>query len=186
MDNTDAFANRLVPLKFNVSIPKEKQDQKLLDKLWEERDAIVTDALNAFADGVKRGCIWTLPADSIRTINRFRRVLRSDRLFIEECCVLAKDCNSASAKLIREHNADLFDAYKIWCKENAFDVVSNRQFFDTVDAIDGIEKIRFRNKLKQYRHGRAGIMLKASLPDIWSKISESLAAQGIQQDHKNL
>lgn len=64
IDNTDAFANRLVPLVFNVSIPKEQQDQTLLDKLWGERDAIVTDALNAFADWVKRGGGWTLPSDS--------------------------------------------------------------------------------------------------------------------------
>ena len=46
-DTTAAFANRLVVLLFNQSIPPEQQDKSLLDKLWLESDSIVTLALHA-------------------------------------------------------------------------------------------------------------------------------------------
>jgi len=49
-DTTAAFANRLVVLLFNQSIPPEKQDKSLLDRLCKEADSIVTLALHALQD----------------------------------------------------------------------------------------------------------------------------------------
>ena len=46
-DSTDAFINRIKVEIFNTSISPEDQDKDLSEKLWSERDAIVTLALKA-------------------------------------------------------------------------------------------------------------------------------------------
>lgn len=53
-DTTSAFTDRLTPLVFNSSVGKEDQDKGLLDKLFEERDAIFTKAIYALRRLVER------------------------------------------------------------------------------------------------------------------------------------
>ncbi len=43
-----AFLQRLVAIPFKYSVPRERQDRRLLDKLLHERDAIVASAMNAY------------------------------------------------------------------------------------------------------------------------------------------
>ena len=86
-DTTAAFANRLVVLLFNQSIPPEQQDKSLLDRLWREADSIVTLALHAMQDLIGRNFVFTLPGDSGAFLASFAN--RSNVLsgFLEECCI---------------------------------------------------------------------------------------------------
>ena len=51
-------------LLFNQSIPPEKQDKSLLDRLCKEADSIVTLALHALQDLMERNFVFALPEDS--------------------------------------------------------------------------------------------------------------------------
>ena len=88
-DTTAAFANRLVVLLFNQSIPPGQQDKSLLDRLWWEADSIVTLALHAMQDLMGRNFVFTLPEDSGAFLASFsnRSNVLSD--FLAECFTLS-------------------------------------------------------------------------------------------------
>ena len=153
-DDTDAFANRIIPLRFNTSIAPEKQDDMLKDKLWLERDAIVSDALCAYKRWLDGGRKWSLPQESIRDINRFRSTIRSDKLFLEECCERGESFSVS--------NVELRNAYKQWCDENGFTPVSRTDLYDTLDNLPNIEPARVNDAEGHRRHGRKGIQLRAN------------------------
>ena len=148
-DATDAFANRLIPLLFQKSIAPEDRDPDLPQKLWNERNAIVTDALLAFSKWIHNNRQWTLPDESVRFINKYRKNVKSDLLFLSECCQQGDEN--------RVHNAILLSTYEKWCRENGFSAVPRESFFTTVDSLPNIERVRFRDEDGRYRHGRKGI-----------------------------
>ena len=90
-DATAAFVNRLKVLLFNTSIEPKNQDKALPDKLWAERDSIVTLALQAAKQLVERNFEFTQPEDSKKFLASFE--LRGNVLgqFLEDCCTLASD-----------------------------------------------------------------------------------------------
>jgi len=85
-DATKAFTNRLVVLLFNRSIPKEKQDKQLLDKLMQEKDTIFTLAIQALREFALRNFQFTTPADSIEFIQSFAERESSLKSFWNDCC----------------------------------------------------------------------------------------------------
>lgn len=152
-DATDAFANRLVPLIFAHSIPVEEQDPELKEKLWAERNAIVTEALLAFSSWVKSGRKWIFPSDSVKLINRFRKTAKPEIMFREECCSLDPDgavCRSV-----------LYSAYSHWCMVNGYSAVGRNLFYSSIDAIPDVNRARLSTPVGKVNrpHGWTGIAL---------------------------
>ena len=73
--NDPAFLDRIIFLPFMNSVPKEERDPNLAKKLWKERDAIVTKALQYARKLMKQG--WQFPpipdVDCMRGIQRKTR-----------------------------------------------------------------------------------------------------------------
>lgn len=70
--NDPAFLDRIIFLPFMKSVPKDERDPDLAKKLWKERDAIVTKALQYARKLMKQG--WQFPpipdVDCMRGIQR--------------------------------------------------------------------------------------------------------------------
>ena len=152
-DTTAAFANRLVVLLFNQSIPPEKQDKNLLGRLCKEADSIVTLALHALQDLMERNFVFALPEDSKAFLESF--VNRSNVLsgFIKERCILSPEA--------RVFNTDLFAAFVDYCAQNGLEALSLSQFHDLLSGIPGVYAKRIRIG-KENRQGHVGISLKKS------------------------
>ena len=154
-DTTAAFANRLVVLLFNQSIPPEQQDKSLLDRLWREADSIVTLALHAMQDLIGRNFVFTLPGDSGAFLASFAN--RSNVLsgFLEECCIRSPEA--------RVFNTELFTAFSDYCARNGLEVLSRSRFYDLLSGVPNVYAKRIRIG-KENRQGHVGISLKRSGP----------------------
>lgn len=150
-DATAAFVNRIRVLSFNHSTPPEEQDKQLLDKLWVERDSIVTLALQAVQELIKRNFEFTMPEDSRTFLDAYK--LRGNVLggFLDECCVVEPSA--------RVFNTDLYDAYLAYCKRNGLEATSKKTFYDLLSGVPGVyaKRIRIGNENRQ---GHIGITLK--------------------------
>lgn len=150
-DATAAFVNRIRVLLFNNSIPPEKQDKRLADELWSERDSIVTLALQTVQRLIKRNFEFTQPEDSKKFLDSF--TLRGNVLggFLAECC----DLDPAA----RVFNTDLYDAYVTYCKRNGLEAVSKQVLYDLLSGVPGVYAKRVRIGTEN-RQGHVGIALK--------------------------
>lgn len=150
-DATTAFANRITVLLFNRSIPKDQQDKKLGDKLWDERNSIFSLAIRALFKLRKKNYVFTRPGESQSYIEAFCAKENSVQLFLKECCELGAD--------LRVFNVELLRAYSDYCRDNGLVELKKGLFYDLLDGIPGVryKKIRIKG---ENRWGREGITLK--------------------------
>ena len=143
-------------LLFNSSTPPEKQDKQLLDKLWKERDSIVTLALDAVRELIERGFEFTMPEDSKQFLDSLAMRGSVIQAFIAECCVLGPD--------ERVFNVELYAAFEAFCKRNGLECLSRPKFYELLSGIPGITMKRTRIGTEN-RQGHMGIALKKEAPD---------------------
>lgn len=150
-DTTAAFVNRIKIILFNTSVDPEEQDKELLDKLWAERDSIITLALDAVLALVKRNYAFTLPEDSRRFLRSFELRGNEVKAFVEDCCEL-----SPAAKVF---NSELYSAFKDYCAKNGLDTFSRNKLYELLSGIPNVlmKKIRMNG---ENRWGHIGIKLK--------------------------
>lgn len=148
-----AIINRMVILLFPKSIPRERQDLSLLDKLWDERDSIFSEALDALVELKKRNFIFTEPEDSLKLKQQLQ--LQEDSLdtFISERCVMDKDA--------KEHLVELYNAFSEYCEDNLLDCVYTKmQFSQYLCRKPNIRREKFRINGSKPLSGMKGIRLK--------------------------
>ena len=100
----EALMKRIVYLPFNYAIPDNQQDPDLGDKIWAERDAIVTKALYYAQKLVQRNYIF--PEIPYVDSAKYSPVKR----FVQEIC----DTSNINAEVAL---SDLYEAYLDFCKE---------------------------------------------------------------------
>ena len=100
----EALIKRIVYLPFNYAIPDNQQDPDLGDKIWAERDAIVTKALYYARKLVQRNYIF--PEIPYVDSAKYSPVKR----FVQEIC----DTSNINAEVAL---SDLYEAYLDFCKE---------------------------------------------------------------------
>jgi len=143
----EAMRRRMHLIPFEVTIPREKRDRQLQDKLLKERDGILAWALEGCLQWQRTGL---LPPKSVQdaTSEYFEGEDAMGR-WIEERCVM-----SANAKSL---TAELFNDWKQWADGAGEFVGSQRRFADLL-ITRGIEKWRNSVGLRGFR----GIGLKVS------------------------
>lgn len=156
VDATAAFVNRIRVLLFNSSTPPEKQDKQLPDKLWEEKDPIVTLALDAVCELIERGFEFTQPEDSKQFLDSLTMRGNVIQAFIDERCVLGPN--------ERVFNVELYAAFEAFCKRNGLERLSRTKFYELLSGIPYVtgKRIRIGNENRQ---GHVGIALKKEAPD---------------------
>ena len=150
-DTTTAFVNRIRVLLFNVSVPTEQQDKHLPEKLWGERNSIVTLALQAARKLAERNYIFTEPEDSREFLEAFQTRGNILHAFLEECCILAPKA--------RCFNVELYTEFKAFCERNGLDCLKKAKFYDLLSGVSHVaaKRLRIGGESKQ---GHIGITLK--------------------------
>lgn len=147
-DTSDAFANRLVVLLFNRSVPKEEQDPELRRKLCEERDAIASHAAIEYKNWLANGRVWAMPQESLEFINGYKGTKTTVESFLEDCCVF----DSAA----RVYSAALYAAFVEWCSLNGYEALGKNHFREEILGKTGITTGKWRSGCEN-RHGFIGI-----------------------------
>lgn len=148
----DELWDRVIPLVFSKAIPEEKRDPKLLNKLNNEKDVIMSMALDTLRDLVGNGYNFDLPDDSKEYLERRRAELHPERTFLERYTVLDPKGEISSRKLWEDFNQ--------FCTDNTIQPIGQKTFLAQVEAYaDGITKTTLGPAHKRY-NGFKGLRYK--------------------------
>lgn len=119
-----ALYRRMVIIPFEHSIPPEKQDKHLLDKLLNERDVIFSLAAKSLKNFVKSGYDFKMSAKGKAYLESRIAALHSVEGFLVDRVVVDE---KGSVPV-----ATLYNSYKQWCSENALDSYDKSEFKESV------------------------------------------------------
>lgn len=131
-DKSDGLKRRALIIQFNHTIPVDKRDPNLFEKLQLELPGILNLALNAYANAISQG--FTTPestSDIFRAINR-----KSDQVkaFVDEMVI------EAQGEVVQSRVA--FDAYMQWANNLGLDTsISIHAFIKRLNKL-GFESYR--------------------------------------------
>ena len=149
-----ALYRRMVIIPFEYSIPPDKQDKHLLDKLMDERDAIFSRAARSLKEFIESGYDFKMSSKGEAYLRSRITALHSVEEFLNDRTTLDEK-GSVPVSV-------LYEAYKIWCNENALDADDKSEFKESVlsysPSID-FKKVGPRNSRKI---GFKGIRLKTA------------------------
>lgn len=147
-----ALYRRMVIIPFEHSIPPEKQDKELLDKLKGERDAIFSIAAKSLKEFVKSGYDFKMSKKGKAYLKSRIAALHSVEEFLCDRALVDED-GSVSA-------AVLYDNYKQWCIENALDADERSEFKESVLTFNPSIDYKKVGPKKKRAWGFKGIRLK--------------------------
>jgi len=119
-----ALYRRMVIIPFEYSIPPEKQDKDLFNKLMIERDAIFSLAAKSLKEFVASGYDFKMSAKGKAYLENRITALHSVEGFLSDRAVIDNKGYVSAASL--------FDYYKQWCAENALDPEEKSTFKESV------------------------------------------------------
>lgn len=132
---------RLIP--FAVTIPEDKQDRHLEEKLKAELPGILTWAVQGCLAWQRTGL--QTPTEVRNATIGYREEMDSIGAFISDCCALLPDAKVQAGKL--------YEAYKKWAEENGEFILKQRDFGMRLSE-RGLERIESSG------HWRKGIGLR--------------------------
>lgn len=147
------LARRLVCVPFLVPCPKNQMDKRLREKLWAERDGIVTKViLNALRDLYRRDYSFTYTVEGERLKKKYMRTVEpSVQMFVDAvCCISPEE---------REWTSELHKEYVRYCEENDLEPVSRKKFAPMIYSLPGVHQHKFQKNYVQLQ-GAEGICLK--------------------------
>ncbi|WP_144596750.1 DNA primase family protein [Bacillus cereus] len=156
-DNTSAFTDRILFVIFNNSIPVDKRDYKLKEKLISERNFIVQWAIKGLKRLIKNNFVFTECSDSINFKKHYQKEMNNVNDFIKSLCFL--DTNNEQ---IRVHKRDLYIAYINYSRDNCQSTLSGRDFFNEIRKLP-IKQSKFRYKGSNPLEGFIGLALRTHL-----------------------
>ena len=141
-DDGEWVYNRIMVVNCPLVIPKDMQDARLCDKMFEEREGIIRQAVTALGKVIKNGYRFDEPEKVIRARERYIAQNNTVVSFFNECMRKRESDritdNATTAKIYR--------VYKAWCSEN------NNGYAKTARE--------FREELARYLHTDVEGMVK--------------------------
>ena len=126
-DKGDWVYNRMVFIDCKNVIPKEKQDKRLLEKMYAERKGIIRKCVLALKTVIDAGYDYAVPESAEQSLYEFKKENDSVLMFIDECVVkrpIEGFVDNCTTKV-------MYDVYKEWCKENRLFAEGKYTFRDT-------------------------------------------------------
>lgn len=143
---------RLCVIPFLYSLPRHKMDKQLREKLWQERDGIVWQAVEALKTLAKRGYTFSYCAEGEKLKRQYMGVPESSvQDFIDEYCVLSSE--------ERAWTGELYSEYLRYCQESGNEPVGRKRFGQMIYAVPGVRPHKFQKDHIQLQ-GADGICLK--------------------------
>ena len=113
-DRGEWVYNRIIPFECRNIIPIDKQDKHLLEKMYAEREAIISSMLMpALQNLVNRGYSFDIPGDITADLDAYRDRNSPVRTFYKECCEWRNNTYSDNMTA-----AKLFKVFKAWYEAN--------------------------------------------------------------------
>ena len=122
VDRSEGLWRRLVPVPFNVTIPEDKQDKRLTEKLAAELPGIFNWALKGLKRLNEQGRFTESTLVKAAT-EEYKLECNPVRLFLAEVGLQA---DPAEEKFVEVHN--LYGGYAQWSKENGFQPLNASNF----------------------------------------------------------
>lgn len=115
-----AIWRRIKLIPFNVTIPEDKRDPKLPEKLKAELPGILTWAVQGCLEWQKSGL--QTPEEVRSATSEYKNEMDVIGIFLDECCILSNDT------AVKTQSGTLYDAYRSWCESNGEHALDNRKF----------------------------------------------------------
>ena len=148
-DRSDGFYRRLIIMRFDKSVPRERRDPNLREKLASERDGIFMWTLDGLRRLMANSYLFTETERTNAEIQRYKVESNSTLMFLAECCEVRE-----GAECVREQ---LFELYRDYCIKNGLKPLSQANFNRDVEASDS-RICRARDKVGS-RHIWRGIRI---------------------------
>jgi len=129
-DRSDAFFGRLILLKFANTIPVEKQDKLLKEKLAAEIDGILAWALVGLKRLMANNYVFSETERTRDELKQYMMESSAVLAFVDEYCTLAPD-----AVCFREDLFNAFSEYNSNSKTKMSQTMFNRELSDQFPAI---------------------------------------------------
>jgi phage/plasmid primase, P4 family, C-terminal domain len=124
----DAILDRLVYLIFNKTIPEDEIDLDLEEKLLDEKDVIISLALDSLKGLIQDKYNFKMASIAEEHIKHRRQLIHSAESFLNEKCKLSENG--------RVSKASLLTAYTAFCKANALEAEGRNSFYAKVRNYD--------------------------------------------------
>lgn len=125
-DRSDGFYRRLIIIRFDHPVPKDKRDPNLRERFLAERNGILMWAMEGLKRLIASGYVFTETEATREELQRYKVESNSALLFVDECCVL-----DAQAEYPRE---ELFQYYRDYCNKNGLKAMSQASFNKDVES----------------------------------------------------
>ena len=153
-DRSDGFFRRLILIRFSRSVPKQKRDAGLREKLATESDGIFMWALEGLRRLMSNGYCFTETAATMAELEKYKTESSSSLSFAsgylaaEDGAVVARD--------------EVYERYKAFCNDSGFKSLSQTMFNRDIEAQfpeiqrgrDRLSKRRTWTGLRYYPEGR--------------------------------
>lgn len=145
------FARRLVVIPFLHSVQPENMDPELPEKLWKERDGIVTQAVYALRKLHEGAYIFPKCKAAEQLHRQYTGTPNlSVQNFVEDVCRLSPEAKAWTA--------DLYKEYRKYCAETDQDPKTLNAFSREIHSVPGVKAIKFQQDNRQ-AHGVEGITI---------------------------
>jgi putative DNA primase/helicase len=131
-DKSDAFYNRLILIRFDNTIPENKKDSYLKEKLSKESDGIFMWALEGLKRLMANNYKFTITDRAKTELRNYKTENSSVLSFVDECCVL-----EAGVETLRE---ELYAAYVEYCNSTGHKPVSQIRFNKEAEQSIGVSR----------------------------------------------
>ena len=119
-ETSNAVWRRLRLIPFPVTIPEEKQDKRLTEKLMDEWPGILAWAVRGCLDWQAHQCDLALPAAVKDATTQYRSDSDAVGDFLQERCVVADD--------LKVSRSSLYQAFVEWAKGSGEEMLSGKAF----------------------------------------------------------
>ena len=149
-DKSEGFYRRLIIIRFNHAVPKEKRDPDLLEKFRMEADGIFLFALEGLRRLMDNRYVFSETQVNADELQLYREESDSVLSFVKEYC--EEDVSYSIG------STEIFNAYKKYCEECGLKPYSQKSFVQQITTsvpgvTRGIDRIRKRRVLYGIRLG---------------------------------
>jgi putative DNA primase/helicase len=125
-DRSDGFYRRLMIMRFDKSVPQDKRDPNLREKISCERDGILMWALEGLRRLIANNYVFSETERTRGEVTRYRIECNSALTFVDEMCEVKE-----GAYFARE---ELYTKYKDFCMQNGYKALSQSNFNKEIES----------------------------------------------------
>ena len=155
--NLSPIVDRMHVVVFEKTVPRNQRELDLAERLWEEKDAIFSYTVMAFAEVIKNNGAFTLDERAEVLLNRMLEEANSEEQFIKAHLEISPGKNLTAKKV--------YEAYLAFCQRNALTAKSRHCLYTAIAFEFGKagekKKVRDPNAINNDSvQGFAGLRLK--------------------------